>query len=167
MVLIGGGIAAIFLVLYFVKKEFHIFKWIPSFLTNMAQSFGSYRNHPKIIGWASLLTIFNFLANILLYYLAVEALGSEKLPLIQYFFLIPLGMFAMSLPISPAGLGVGQGVFLKLFEWAHGKPLTVGADMVTLVQMVIISWALVGLCVYILHKEKVPEEVVVRDRVTP
>lgn len=168
LVLAGGGVTGLFLVIYFMKKEFgffHRLKWMPPFVTQLTQTFWSYRNHPKTIGVASLLTVFNFLVNIWLYYLAVEAMGAENLPFIQYFFLIPLGMFVMSLPISPAGLGIGQGVFLKLFEWAQGKPLTTGADMVTLVQMVIICWALVGLCVYILYRERVPEDILMQEKI--
>src|SRR3990167_5078781 len=131
---------------------------MPLFLRHLFQAFWSYRKCLGVVGQAGFLTLLNFLANVIVYYSAVRALGEFSLPISYFFFLLPLGMFVMVLPIAPAGLGIGQGVFLKLFEWSYGKPVTVGADMVTIVQMMTVCWALVGLGVYIFGIEKVPQD---------
>ncbi|MBI3933226.1 MAG: flippase-like domain-containing protein [Acidobacteria bacterium] len=39
-----------------------------------------------------------------------------RIPIISYFVLVPLGLMVMAIPISPAGLGVGQVAFLGLFR---------------------------------------------------
>lgn len=153
MVIMGFGVAFVFCLFFFLKKNNSQNKekssFFPSFFQNMIMAFWCYRNSLDKIFWASIITVINFLINITLYYGAVRALGENELYISQYFFLIPLGMFATAIPIAPAGLGIGQGVFLKLFEWTYGRPVTIGADMITLVQMVIVSWALVGLLVYV------------------
>ncbi|MBI4040333.1 MAG: flippase-like domain-containing protein [Deltaproteobacteria bacterium] len=145
----------VFGIVFILKKDMKLPLYFPAFFRNLTEAFWSYRNDFKSLWKASLLTLINFFINLLVYYSAMKALEIELLPFTQYLFIIPIGMFAMALPLAPAGLGIGQGVFLKLFEWAYHKPLTAGADMISLVQIAYISWALVGCIVYLLHKEDV------------
>jgi uncharacterized membrane protein YbhN (UPF0104 family) len=56
------------------------------------------------------------------------ALGLH-IPIISYLILVPLGLMVTAIPISPAGLGVGQVAFLGLFQMA-GTPQ--GANLFTL-----------------------------------
>ena len=56
------------------------------------------------------------------------ALGLE-IPLISYFVLVPLGLMVTAVPISPAGLGVGQVAFLGLFQMVGTAQ---GANLFTL-----------------------------------
>ena len=51
------------------------------------------------------------------------------IPLVSYLVLVPLGLMVTAVPISPAGLGVGQVAFLALFQMA-GTPH--GANLFTL-----------------------------------
>ena len=51
------------------------------------------------------------------------------IPLVSYLVLVPLGLMVTAVPISPAGLGVGQVTFLALFQMA-GTPH--GANLFTL-----------------------------------
>jgi len=51
------------------------------------------------------------------------------IPLVSYFILVPLGLMVTAVPISPAGLGVGQVAFLALFQMAG---TTQGANLFTL-----------------------------------
>ena len=76
------------------------------------------------------------------------------IPFTQYLFFVPVGLFVMVFPIAPAGVGVGQGVFLAIFQWILHSSTTIGADIITLTQLVIICWAFVGLVVYVLDKKK-------------
>ncbi|HBQ21491.1 MAG: hypothetical protein A3D19_08245 [Deltaproteobacteria bacterium RIFCSPHIGHO2_02_FULL_38_15] len=156
MIMGGFGIVVIGFLFFLFRKNFSLSSRWPIFLRDMTESFWAYRKHLGVIFLAGIMTVINFIANVILYYAAVRALGENALPIAQYFFLLPLGMFVMSIPIAPAGLGVGQSAFLKLFEWAYGRPTTIGADMMTIVQMVIVVWALVGLLVYVLNREKMP-----------
>lgn len=57
-----------------------------------------------------------------------SALGL-KIPIISYFVLVPLGLMVTAIPISPAGLGIGQVTFLGLFQMAGTAQ---GANLFTL-----------------------------------
>jgi len=72
----------------------------------------------------------------------------------SYFFIVPLGMITMSIPITPAGIGVGQAAFLKLFEWSLGTKTTIGADAVTIWQVLAIAISLVGSYFYVSYAKK-------------
>jgi uncharacterized membrane protein YbhN (UPF0104 family) len=56
------------------------------------------------------------------------ALGLH-IPVISYFVLVPLGLMITAIPISPAGLGVGQVAFLGLFQMVGTAQ---GANLFTL-----------------------------------
>jgi len=56
------------------------------------------------------------------------ALGLN-IPIISYFVLVPLGLMVTAIPISPAGLGVGQVAFLGLFQMVGTAQ---GANLFTL-----------------------------------
>jgi len=165
--LLGQGVVIVFaglcvaLLLFYIRRNAEVSQRWPSFLKNMIEAFWAYRNEMDKVVIAVMLTVLNFCFTIMIYYSAMQALGESTIPLAQYFFLIPLGLFVMAIPIAPAGLGIGQGVFLKLFAWAYGSSVTVGADMTTIAQLVIISWAVVGMVVYILyrHEEHEPSPV--------
>ncbi|OGQ17921.1 MAG: hypothetical protein A3B70_02030 [Deltaproteobacteria bacterium RIFCSPHIGHO2_02_FULL_40_11] len=160
IIFVGFIVLTVCFIFYLSKKEMILSQKWPPFFRKLVEAFWSYRNHLPALFFASGLTTLNFFVNMTLYYATILALGGETLPFTQYLFLIPIGMFAMSIPIAPVGLGVGQGVFLKLFEWAHGKPITTGADMITLVQLILITWALVGSLVYIFHRQDVSIEAI-------
>ncbi len=147
---------------FFVKSDFRLPSLVPSFFHRVAEVIWAYRGHRRTLLLAAILTVFNYFFNVLLFYGVAQSLGENFLTFPQYLFLIPVGLFVMVIPIAPAGLGVGQGVFLKLFEWAYGRPVTIGADMVTLGQMVIVLWAIVGGVLYLFYKQKklvpIPQE---------
>ncbi len=139
---------------FFLKSDFRLPSLVPSFFHRIAEVIWAYRRRRRILLKAAILTVFNYFFNVLLFYGVAQSLGENFLTFPQYLFLIPVGLFVMAIPIAPAGLGVGQGVFLKLFEWAYGRPVTIGADMVTLGQIVIAVWAMIGGILYFFHKQK-------------
>jgi uncharacterized membrane protein YbhN (UPF0104 family) len=51
---------------------------------------------------------------------------------------VPIGWHAMSLPVAPAGMGVGQVAFEQLFSWA-GCAVGVGATVITTYQICLAS----------------------------
>lgn len=157
-VIMGGFVLVVLgLAIFLFKKELGFRNRLPKFIKDVIDAFWAYRNHKKTLAIAAFCTVLNYTFNVLMFYGAARAVGENVIPFLQYFLLIPVGLFIMAIPIAPVGLGVGQGVFLALFSWAYGRPVTIGADMVTVGQMVIISWALVGLVVYLFYrKDKVP-----------
>ncbi|MBK9293051.1 MAG: flippase-like domain-containing protein [Oligoflexia bacterium] len=51
------------------------------------------------------------------------------------FFIIPIGFIATAIPVSPAGIGVGQAVFFKLFQWYGGVDTVLGPTLITINQI--------------------------------
>jgi glycosyltransferase 2 family protein len=60
--------------------------------------------------------------------------------------LVPLGLLANTLPLTPGGLGVGEAAFNKLFAMAG---LTGGAETLIGWRLLTILWGLVGLIFYL------------------
>jgi uncharacterized membrane protein YbhN (UPF0104 family) len=67
-------------------------------------------------------------------------------PLMSYFLLVPLGLLVTAVPVSPAGLGVGQVAFLGLF---HLVGTSQGANLFTLYMASYIVINLTGALLYL------------------
>lgn len=74
-------------------------------------------------------------------------------------FCVPLGFIVMAIPISPAGIGVGQLAFYKLFEALEPGSGDAGSLAVTSFQAFQLLWGLIGAYVYIRYKHKPPEKI--------
>lgn len=84
-------------------------------------------------------------------YVGMVAIG-ESLPMATYFFAVPLGFIVMAVPLSPAGIGVGQVAFLVLFRLFAGDETTVGQTAITAYQIGLLCWSLVGAVIYAQRK---------------
>lgn len=69
------------------------------------------------------------------------------------FFIVPLGLIAMAVPLSPGGVGVGQYVFLALFSW-YGLSENLGPTLITIYQVVQALLGLIGVPFYFMRKSK-------------
>jgi glycosyltransferase 2 family protein len=146
------GVCAGFL-FYIFKKKFTLSERWPASVRHVWDVLWSYRSHMDKVALSALLTVVNFGTNVFVVYAAAQSLGESTIPFTQYLFFVPIGFFVMSFPIAPAGLGVGQGVFLLLFQWVLGQTTTVGADSITLYQMTLLVWAMIGMVVYLFHRQ--------------
>lgn len=161
--MMGQGIAIAFAIVcvgisfFIYKKEFSLSERYPFFSRHATQVCWAYRKQLNKVFSAVILTVFNYFISVLMFYAAARAMGETLLPFSRYLFLVPIGFFVMAIPLAPASVGVGQGIFLKLFEWTYGRPVTIGADSVTLYQIVMVCWAGVGLCVYLFSRHRVSE----------
>lgn len=71
----------------------------------------------RVFFWAMLLQL-----NVVLHYFLIgQALGLARIPLLDYFFSIPIMLFILSFPISINGLGVRDLFLVQLFT-AYGYP---------------------------------------------
>ena len=60
---------------------------------------------------------------------------------------------AVAIPISPAGIGVGQAVFLTLFTWYNGVESSMGPTLITINQVCLALWGVVGAWFYFFQME--------------
>jgi uncharacterized membrane protein YbhN (UPF0104 family) len=80
----------------------------------------------------------------------------DALPsLAEHMVIAPIGFIAQALPISPAGVGVGEAVFAWLYKLCDRDP---GAGVVARLALRVVEWSigLIGLAVYLRMKSELP-----------
>lgn len=95
--------------------------------------------------------------SILFMILAGTVSGLSTISWSTYFLVAPLGFMATAIPISPAGVGVGQAAFYFLFNLYSGETSDLGPTTITAVQVVTFAFGLVGAFFYMQRKEKIPQ----------
>lgn len=105
-----------------------------------------YRQSPRVLLAGLLLGIVAQALSIGLIGVLVSGLGLRWLDLTL---LVPIGWHAMSLPVAPAGLGVGQVAFEQLFVWA-GSAAGTGATATTAFHACLVSFHLLAGCLWLL-----------------
>jgi glycosyltransferase 2 family protein len=112
----------------------------------------SFRNHmPSVWKAFGLSFIAQFGTIIAVSYIG-KWVGITQLSLGDYMFLVPLGTVATALPISPAGIGVGQTAFYFLFNSALGFKSPLGPIAITALQISQFIWGIVGAFFYLRRK---------------
>jgi uncharacterized membrane protein YbhN (UPF0104 family) len=88
-------------------------------------------------------------STIMFLYLAGNMAGFSEVPLKTYFLVAPLGFMATAIPISPAGVGVGQAAFYFLFNIYLGQQSEIGPTIVTALQVGMFVLSLSGAFFYL------------------
>ncbi len=102
---------------------------------------------------AILVSILSHLLSCAAFYIALRSLGrATDVPAGYFFLLVPLGLVAIAIPISPAGIGVGQAAFFALFRILSTAHATAAADAFTVYQLAVILVSLSGLYWYLSYK---------------
>lgn len=115
----------------------------------------SYRYRTRELVLALVFSVLNQGLLIAFFYLAAQLLGEGNIPFATFWFCIPIGLVAMAVPISPAGVGVGQAVFFFLFQAALEAPTQVGTVGITLLQLFQFLFGIVGAFFYLRRGRKV------------
>ncbi len=112
-----------------------------------------YRNSPGALVKAMLLSACSQIPCVGFVYMIALAMGVTQLPIEVYFFLVPVGIVVLALPISPAGIGVGQTAFYFLFKIYLGPSSQLGPTAATAMQVVSFAWGLLGCFFYLTRKK--------------
>ncbi|RYZ71643.1 MAG: flippase-like domain-containing protein [Proteobacteria bacterium] len=97
--------------------------------------------------------------SILFMILAGNASGLGHMSWSTYFLVAPLGFMATAIPISPAGVGVGQAAFYFLFNLYSGETSDLGPTAITALQVGTFLFGLLGAYFYMQRKEKIPQSI--------
>ncbi len=109
-----------------------------------------YRNHQSVI-YVSLFLSTLVHTTIIIMTIIFGRISGASLSWGFYGVITPLGLLANSLPISPAGLGVGEAVFEYFYNQVN---CSLGGEIMALFHLVHIFWGFLGLPFYLLFKKK-------------
>ena len=126
-------------------------------IKNLYEAFHIYRERRRRLAYALLISLANHSLCIIGFFMITRALGLELLSIRSYLFIVPTGMLTSAIPLTPAGIGVGQVAFLKLFEWTLGVKTTVGADAATIWQAMTIFICMFGVYFYLTYRRTLKE----------
>ncbi len=87
-------------------------------------------------------------------YLAGYMAGFTEVSAKTFFLVAPLGFMATAIPISPAGVGVGQAAFYFLFNLYTGTETEVGPTCITAFQVGTFLVSLLGAFFYLRRKDR-------------
>lgn len=118
-------------------------------LQGLYEKLHGYRHAPGALLTALSLSLVSQFSIIIFVYLIARKMGVDEIPFSAYCFLVPVGMVTMAIPISPAGVGVGQAAFLFLFKLYLGRESQVGPTAVTALQITQFAWGLLGAFFYL------------------
>jgi len=119
--------------------------------------FHTYADQKKRLLKAMAITVPMDILTIYAFFLIGREMGETLVSLPSYFTAIPAGMVILSLPISPAGIGVGQGAFYNLFKWFGADSGAIGATIITVFQLLMIAVNLSFVVVYLRNKKAIEQ----------
>lgn len=126
---------------------------LPRVVRSAFLSVSRYREKSSVIPFALAVTLLAHSLSCLAYFLALRATGQAGDITVAYFLLlVPLGLLPTAIPISPAGIGVGQAAFFALFRIVSLADATAAASAFTVFQLVTILISLSGLYWYLPYK---------------
>jgi uncharacterized protein (TIRG00374 family) len=159
----AGWVAVLSQRLYNTRWLHRIFGLLPARLRllHIYEALAEYRHRKLNFLAALLLSLASQIVSVFFFVLAGQALGFHEIPLSVYFFVIPIGFMIQAIPISPAGVGVGQAALLFLFHAAVTHGAEVGPLTMTAYQVSLFAYGLLGALFYlgISQKIKNPETV--------
>jgi uncharacterized membrane protein YbhN (UPF0104 family) len=128
--------------------------WLPGVVRRVLRSLADYHRNARIIPLAIAISVLSNVLPCLAYYIALRSVGSiEGVSTAYFFLLVPLGFVAMAVPVSPAGIGVGQAAFFALFRILSAAHATAAADAFTMYQFAVILVSLSGFYWYLSYKD--------------
>ena len=137
--------------LYELKWVDAIFRRIPkgTVLQKTYEYLMLYRHHKNTFLITFFLSIAAQIFSVLFFIAAGYGMGYSDMPLSVYFFVIPIGMMVQAIPVSPAGVGVGQAATYFLFNTVSPGSGPIGAAVTTASQIVQFCFGLVGAYFYL------------------
>jgi len=121
-------------------------------LIKLYESMHLYGRQGRAILGVILLSLLSQTAAICFLYLVGNMAGFSDLHAKIYFLVAPLGFMATAIPISPAGVGVGQAAFYFLFNIYTGHTTEVGPTTITAYQVGTFLVSLLGAFFYLRFK---------------
>lgn len=136
----------------FVEKFFDL---IPggAFLFKIYSSIQGYRRDLKTLFYALILSLLTQFSVITFIWFIVGITAPTPISFMVWVFIVPLGLISTILPITPAGIGVGQAAVYYLYKLYTGESSQAGVNAFTAYQVILFCWGLVGVYFYLTRKK--------------
>jgi glycosyltransferase 2 family protein len=123
-------------------------------LLRLAEVLASYHGQGGRLAAAFALSVPVHLMGCLSMLICLHAVGGRNsMPAELVLFAFPLGMLAISVPITPAGIGVGQAAFFAVCDMALSGSGPAGANAFTVFQAVVLPVYVLGLFPYLAYRK--------------
>ncbi len=148
----------LFVILFSFSNRIKSFlkKWVYKFpgaskLQNVSQEFRAFRKEPKVLFLTLGLSFVSQSLLVLFFVLCGFHLGFD-LPVSVYFYVVPISIISSVVPITPAGIGVGQVAMDFLIYLYSGEKSNLGTSAMTLQQGIQFLLSLSGAVFYLMMK---------------
>ena len=127
-------------------------------VAKLGPPFRTFHAHPYAFGGSLLMSVGVQSLFAISVYLVACSLYSDPPNLIEHFVIVPLGMLASALPLTPAGVGVWEAAIAALYKIIPASPTIASGTLVALVfEMLRILLALLATIFYWTANEEVRE----------
>lgn len=134
-------------------------------LAKVDEAMGLYRGRPGVLATALALSCGNHILSMVAWWLFAKALGGT-LALGPYFVFVPLIQMAKSVPLTPAGWGVGEALFARLAP-LYGESATLGVALSIAYNLTYLGFSLVGGVLLLTSRDRVSASEMQRGLETP
>ena len=121
--------------------------WGGHLIESFFAAFAAYAQHKQSLLIAFVTALVSQMTIITTFWLVAGSMG-VKASIESYLFVVPIGLFASMLPLTPGGVGVGQVAFMTLFNLYLGKETALGATAFSVYQLTLLLWGSIGLIAY-------------------
>jgi len=125
-------------------------------LLHLYHSLNSYGHQPRVLLQTLFYSFFAQMSSIILFFIVGNALGEVEIALRTYLIVAPVGFMVTAIPISPAGVGVGQAAFYFLFNIYLGRKSEVGPTVMTVFQIFTLIFGFIGAIFYLRQRAVSP-----------
>jgi uncharacterized membrane protein YbhN (UPF0104 family) len=109
-------------------------------ITGLFDAIQVYRSYPGILLVSFVITLLVHGGILTTFYLCAQSLNID-LPLVKHGFIVPLLTMINGIPISPAGIGVGEAAAVALYKLMD---VTQGGEILIIFHLLVVMVALVG-----------------------
>ena len=161
-VLFGGAVLFYALALFPFKEGrdpfVRLFQRLPAkkFSLKVYSAFKSYQHQKTTLTITLLLSIGIHILIALIFFQVTRLMGIKEMELATQFFLMPIGLITVAIPLAPGGIGIGHVAFESLYQLAG---FSGGADIFNLFVIVQLGVYLLGGIPYFLYSSeyKIPK----------
>ena len=123
------------------------------FLKSVYEAIHSYRTKPVALIQTMILSFLSHFSIIIFFWFFATISEAPDLPFYVYLFIVPICLISTVLPITPAGIGVGQAAIYHLYKLYTGIDSQIGPNPFTAFQVVLLCWGLFGVYFYVAEQK--------------